>query len=128
MLYLNDNGVLTIPTDAVNTTYTIDLKRYAGEALSYNLIPFFIGGRYVSFNLPTSALSDGQYRLELKLADTVLYSEDLRVNLPSKGIGFIAPEIAFKYVAPTFIEGNWILDNGFWNDLNFWKDTATWND
>jgi hypothetical protein len=128
VLYLNDNGVLTIPTDAVNTTYTIDLKRYAGEALSYNLMPFFIGGRYVSFNLPTSDLSDGQYKLELKLANTVLYIEDLRVNLPRKGIGFIAPEIAFKYVAPTFIEGNWILTGGTWSDIGVWIDTATWID
>ena len=23
---------------------------------------------------------------------------------------------------------NWVLDNGFWNDLGIWIDDATWND
>lgn len=128
MLYLSGNGRVAIPVEAQNVTYTIELERYAGEDITFTSVPFFIGSRFVEFNLPIGALSDGQYKMNLKIGSTLIYSEDLRVNLPRKGIDFIAPSIDFSFVAPTFIGDNWILTSGNWSDLGVWIDTSSWID
>jgi len=36
--------------------------------------------------------------------------------------------MVMKFLPGYFSGKNWILDNGFWNDLKLWVDDAVWKD
>jgi hypothetical protein len=106
MLYLTNTGVLTIPRNgSVANTFDIALKRYAGSELIFsNLVPFFIGDKFIQFQLTTSQLSDGQWNVSVFVDESLIYSEDLLIKLPQKGVDYESSDVTFGFEAPTFEE------------------------
>lgn len=128
MLFLSDNGQLSIPRNnlAGTETFSFTFKRYAGTELFFSgIVPFFVGINELKFNIPIVDFADGQYSMTVT-TDGYSYSEDVLVELPQQGFIINPTEVLFNYLAPTFSSSDWILENGTWIGTGLWTADGIW--